>query len=374
MHTTLALHLKQIVSRVRDVSLKLLVAVSLLAALEVPAAAAVFDGGPGVTYEGRPGPGRGKHIVLVAGDDAEYHSEEALPQLAKILAVRHGFTCTVLFSINPQDGTIDPRAKRNIPGLEVLKQADLLVLFIRWRDLPDDQMKMFVDYFQSGRPIMTMRTGTHPFAFKTSRTYEKYSWNSTLPGWEGGFGRQVLGTTWEEPLGHYGHHGQHGKQSTRAWFAPGAEASPILRGIKNGEIWVPTEVYEVRLPQPPTCHALLLGQVLSGLHPDDAPVPGAVNKPMLPVAWTNTYHSELGKSARVFTTTMGAADDLLNDGLRRLLVNATYWATGLENEIPAKADAALVGDYHPHSYLSETFTAGVKPSDLALGSTSEQRR
>ncbi|HEX4807375.1 MAG TPA: hypothetical protein VH325_00505, partial [Bryobacteraceae bacterium] len=144
----------------------------------------------GVTYRGMHGPGVGKRIVLVAGDDAEYHSEEALPALAKILAVRYGFTCTVLFSINPDDGTIDPRQSRNIPGLEALKNADLLVVFMRWRDLPDDQMKYVADYVESGRPILSMRTGTHPFWFKTSSTYAKWSWNSTVAGWEGGFGRK----------------------------------------------------------------------------------------------------------------------------------------------------------------------------------------
>lgn len=320
----------------------------------------------GVTYEGKHGPGHGKYVVLIAGDDAEYHSEEALPQLAKILAVHHGFKCTVLFSINPKDGTIDPREKRNIPGLEALRKADLMILFMRWRDLPDDQMKMFVDYVQSGRPILAIRTGTHPFWFKTSKTYEKYSWNSTVPGWEGGFGRKVLGETWEEPLGHYGHHGLHGKQSTRAVFAPGAEDSPILRGVKSGEIWVPTEVYEVRLPMLPTCRPLLLGEVLSGPNPNDPPVPGKLNDPMIPVAWTNSFTGDAGKTARVFTSTMGAADDLESEALRRLLVNATYWTVGLEKKIPAKADVSIVGEYHPHSFLSEDYTHGVKPSDLAL--------
>ena len=332
----------------------------LIAAVSVHASAA------GVTYEGKTGPGRGKYVVLVAGDDAEYHSEEALPQLAKILAVHHGFKCTVLFSINPEDGTIDPRAKRNIPGLELLDKADLLILFMRWRDLPDEQMKHFVDYIQSGRPVLGIRTATHPFWFKTSKTYEKYSWNSTVPGWERGFGRKVLGETWEQPLGHYGHHGLHGKQSTRAIFAPGAENSPILRGIKSGEIWVPTEVYEVQLPMLPTCHPLLRGEVLSGVNPNDPPVTGKVNDPMMPVAWTNNYTIEAGKTGRAFMSTMGAADDLLSEGLRRLLVNATYWTVGLENKIPAKADVSLVGEYHPHSYLSEDYTHGVKPSDLAL--------
>lgn len=344
--------------------MKLLLALSLCA-LKLYAA--------GVTYEGQHGPGRGKHIVLVAGDDAEYHSEEALPALAKILAVHHGFTCTVLFSINPADGTVDPHAQ-NIPGLEALKHADLLVLFIRWRDLPDDQMKQFVDYFQSGRPIIAIRTGTHPFALKTSKTYAQYSWNSTVPGWQGGFGRKFLGATWEEELGHYGHHGLHGKQSTRAFFAPGAAGNPILRGIKDGEIWVPTEDYEVPLPQPPTCHALLLGQELEGLKPTDSPVPGKVNDPMMPVAWTNAYTEPSGQTARVFVSTMGAADDLLNGGLRRLLVNAAYWAAGLENKIPREADVAFIGEYHPHSFLSGTFTPGLKPSDFALPPSSDPRR
>jgi len=314
----------------------------------------------GVTYEGKHGPGHGKYVVMIAGDDAEYHSEEALPQLAKILAVHHGFKCTVLFSINPQDGTIDPKQKRNIPGLELLRKADLLVVFVRWRDLPDDQMKMLVDYIQSGRPILAIRTGTHPFDFKTSKTYERYSWNSTVPGWEGGFGRKVLGETW------VAHHGQHAKQSTRAWFAPGAQSDPILRGIEDGSIWVPTDTYEVRLPMPDGCRPLLLGQVLSGLNPNDFPVSGKVNDPRMPVAWTNHYTGDAGKTARVFTSTMGAADDLENESLRRLLVNAAYWCSGLENKIPAKADVSLVGEYHPRPFLSEDYTHGVKPSDLAL--------
>jgi hypothetical protein len=316
--------------------------------------------GAGVTYQGQSGAGHGKHIVFVAGDDAEYHSEEALPALAKILAERHGFDCTVLFPINPDDGTIDPREKRNLPGLEALKNADLLVLFMRWRDLTDEEMKPFIEYVESGRPILAIRTGTHPFQFTTSKTYEKWSWNSEIPGWEGGFGKRVLGETW------VAHHGGHGTQSTRGIFAPGAADSPILRGIKDGEIWGPTDTYEVHLPLPETCHPLVLGQVLSWVGPDSTPVPGKLNDPMMPIAWTNTYKGSTGKTARVFTSTIGSADDIENEAVRRLLVNATYWLAGLENAIPAKADVAFIGTYNPHSFLSEVYTAGVKPSDLAL--------
>lgn len=312
----------------------------------------------GVTYRGS-GAHKSKHIVLIAGDDGEYHSEEALPALAKILAFRHGFTCTVLFSINPADGTIDPRQKRNIPGLETLKDADLVILFIRWRDLPDDQMKLFVDYVESGHPIISMRTGTHPFWFRSSQTYAKWSWNSQIPGWEGGFGRKVLGETW------VAHHATHGQQSTRAVFASGAAESPLLRGVKEDEIWVPTEVYEVRLPMLPSCQPLLLGKVLSWMGPDAEAVSGKLNDPMIPVAWTNAFTSPLGKTARIFTTTMGSADDLETEGLRRVLVNAAYWALALENEIPSKADVAFTEPYNPHSFLTDVYTGGLKPSDLA---------
>src|SRR5580692_5930423 len=118
---------------------------------------------PWLVFEGGAGPGRGKHIVLVSGDE-EYRSEEGLPQLAKILAQRHGFTCTVLFSIDPHDGTINPNRHDNIPGLEALRTADVLVILTRFRELPDDQMRHIVEYIDSGGPVVGLRTATHAFA------------------------------------------------------------------------------------------------------------------------------------------------------------------------------------------------------------------
>src|SRR5207247_6392577 len=106
--------------------------------------------------------GKGKHIVLVSGDE-EYRSEESLPQLGKILAKHHGFKCTVLFAIDKKDGTINPNQNDNIPGLEALKTADLMVVFLRFRNLPDEQMKHIDEYVAAGKPIVGMRTATHAF-------------------------------------------------------------------------------------------------------------------------------------------------------------------------------------------------------------------
>ena len=142
----------------------------LLAALTATLQAA----GPGIVFEGGKGPGKGKHIVLIAGDH-EYRSEEALPQLARILATRHGFKCTVLFAVDPKDGTIDP-GKPNIPGLEALAKADLLVLFLRWLDLPDDQMKPLTEYIESEKPAeppAAAKPGAKPAAKAPAATPEQ---------------------------------------------------------------------------------------------------------------------------------------------------------------------------------------------------------
>ncbi len=306
-----------------------------------------------VSYAGGDGPGTGKHIVLVSGDE-EYRSEEGLPQLAKILSKHHGFQCTVLFAID-NDGTINPNVTTNIPGLEALDSADLMIIQTRFRKLPDEQMKHIAQYVNSGRPIVGLRTATHAFANSPGTKYADYAWNSNQ--WKGGFGRQILGETW---VAHWGHHTQ---QSTGGIVAKGAEQHPILRGIKSGDIWGPTDVYEVHLPS--DCQTLVLGAVLEGMKPTDKPVAGKQNDPMMPIAWTKSYTSASGKTGRTFTTTMGAAQDLQSEGLRRLLVNACYWALGMEDKLPEKADVEIVGEFQPSPFRGDGYKHRVKPADLA---------
>ncbi|HWE01082.1 MAG TPA: ThuA domain-containing protein [Tepidisphaeraceae bacterium] len=306
-----------------------------------------------VTWEGKQGPGKGKHIVFVAGAN-EYNPESGLPVLARILAEHHGFTCTVLFTIN-KAGEIDPNTNDNIPGLEALDGADLMVILCRFRTLPDDQMKHFVDYLDSGRPVIGMRTATHSFAnIKAPSPYVKFNWSNKDPDFEGGFGRQVLGETWIR------HHAPNGKTSTRGVFAPGAEGNPIFRGIHDGEIWGTTGTYGIRLPQLENCKTLLLGQVIAGNKETGKPVEGkdaALNQPMQPIAWTRTYSLTPGKTGRVFTTTMGSAGDVQNEAFRRMMINAAYWALGMEDRIAEKSNVQIVGNPMP-------FKKGMKPADM----------
>jgi len=315
--------------------------------------AGVVDAQSGVVLRGRKGPGKGKHIVFVIGDD-EYRSEDLMPQLAKILAVRQGFKCTMLFAVNKENGEIDPRTLDNIPGLKALQKADLMVMFLRFRELPDKQMKYIIDYTNSGKPIIGLRTATHAFNYTKNKNglYAKYSFRSKEL--DGGYGRQVFGETW---INHYGHHNV---ESTRGLIAKGMESHPIVKGIDD--IWGPSDVYGLTTLEG-ECKPLIMGQVLSGMEPEDKPNP---DKKLVPVAWTKTYTGEKGKSSRVFTTTMGHSFDFNNEGFRRLLVNACFWAMEMEDKIPAKSNVDFVGEYNPNQIGMGKHKKGMKPSDHKL--------
>lgn len=311
-------------------------------------------------------------IVLVSGDE-EYRSEEALPQLAKILSAKHGFNCTVLFAQDPaKPGIINPNYVQNIPGLENLKTADLMIIFTRFRALPEEQMQHIDDYLKSGKPVIGMRTSTHAFNFAKIDSTSKWKYYSNYydgnDEWKEGFGRLVLGEKW------ISHHGNHKHQSTRGVAAPGMEKHPILNGIAEGEIWGPTDVYGVRLPLPGDSQPIVLGQVtnrageydaqdtLYGMRFTDNQVAGAEmekdqdgkeikinrNDPMMPVAWTKSYQIPGGLKGKVFTTTMGAATDLLTEGTRRMLVNSVFWC--LDLAVPDKANVDIIGNYRPSPY------------------------
>jgi hypothetical protein len=321
------------------------------------AAAGEVNEKPWIVYDGFDGPGKGKHIVFVSGDE-EYRSEETLPQMAKILAKRHGFKCTVLFAVDPKTGLINPMINNNIPGTEALATADLMVMFTRFRNLPDAQMKPIVDYVESGKPVIGLRTATHAFQLASTSQYIKYTHTSKV--WDGGFGRQVLGETWVN------HYVPNGKGWTRGLVVKEQEKHPVLAGIKDGDIWGPSGIYGVNLPMRESVTPLVMGQAIGGKKATDPPLAGKYNDPMMPIAWTNAYKSANGKTARSFATTMGASEDFASEGLRRLLINATYWTLGMEAQITPKIDVDLVNEYKPTPYRSGGYVKGVRPSSLKI--------
>jgi hypothetical protein len=307
-----------------------------------------------VTYEPKPGTANGKHIVLLSGDE-EYRTEEGFPQLGKILSQRHGFKCTVLFPINPTDGTIDPNNQTNIPGMMVLPSADLIICGFRFRELPDADMKYFVDYLNSGKPMIVVRTATHAFQYSRNpkSPYAKYDWRSKAEGWKSGFGGRTVGETWTY------HHGDHGKEATRGLVDGRNQKHPIVRGVVD--IFGPTDVYGVNPDFPTEATVLMWGQTLKGMKPDDAP---NLKKAIMPIIWLRDYKGETGNTSKILCSTIGAAADLESEDLRRLFVNACYSLIGLE--VPKQADVAYIGEFKPTFFGVNKAKKGVKPADYEL--------
>ena len=300
------------------------------------------------------GSGAGKRIVLIAGDE-EYRSEEALPMLAGILT-RHGFACRVVFPIDPASGCVDPDHVGNLPGLEALADADLMIISTRFRDLPEAQMACIDTYLRSGRPLIGIRTATHAFRCASSGAFAKYSFDSNVPGWEGGFGRRVLGECW------VAHHGQHGVEGTRGVVEPTHATHPILRGV--AEVFGPSDVYTVR-DLPADAQVLLRGQVTQDLTPSSLPVTDARNQPMMPLVWLRRHRGEDGHDNQVLCTTIGAAVDFASADLRRLLVNACYWLTGLGKHIRSDGAVDPVDPYRPSPFGLSQHVHGRRPIDFA---------
>ena len=303
-----------------------------------------------VVYEGTAGAAKGKQVVLIASDH-EYKSEEALPMLGRMLAKHYGAKCTVLFGVDEQTGFIRPGTS-NIPGTEALKTADLLVIFTRFQNLPPEQMQPIVDYLDRGGPVMGLRTATHAFKIPKDSPFAKYDFQYAGEEFKGGFGRQILGETG------VGHYGPNHKSSTRLDIVPTGAGHPILRGVKD--MWAEIGAYNA---YPIEGSEVLANAVpLTGMEPNSPP---DETKTPMPGAWVRTYKSASGKSGRVFASTYGASGDLVNDGFRRMLVNACLWTLGLDDAIQPGNDISFVGPFRPTWHGGAKRAKDIKPEELA---------
>lgn len=307
-----------------------------------------------LVFEGTEGPGKGKHIVFLAGDH-EYRSEESMPAMARLLAKHQGFKCTVLFDID-KEGDIVAGEVANMPGMEALDSADLAVVFLRFQQFPAEQMKHLDAYLSRGGPVVGLRTATHGFKTTKDDPYAKYSYDSKVTGYELGFGHQVLGQTW------VGHYGTNHKQSTRIAIVPDKAAHPILRGVKD--IWVQAGGY---VGKPIDGEILTMAQPLNGMTQNS---PADATKPPMPSEWTRTYKSASGKVGRVFTTLYGTSEDITNEGYRRMIVNGIFWALGMEDAIKPDLDVSFVGPFKPNTFGGGAYAHGVKP-EMYAGFTSQ---
>ncbi|MDC0936234.1 ThuA domain-containing protein [Pirellulales bacterium] len=305
-----------------------------------------------VVYEGDAGPGKDKHILFIASDH-EYRGEETCPAIARILAKRYGFKCTVLFGQTP-DGLIKPGSSL-IPGIEAIDDADMLFLFLRFVHPEDAWMEKFEGYLKRGGPVLGLRTTTHAFNGLTG-AYAYHNFNCGDDDFVGGFGRQVLGETWNPKLG-AGHYGSNHKYATAMHVVPEQKTHPVMRGVKD--MHALAGAYSAR-PMP-NSSIVATNRVLESMEVGAKPLE---DKEPQSAAWVRTYKFKDGKEGRAFCTTQGASEDILSEGVRRMIINATLWCMGMEDVIEADADVSFVGPYNPTTFNFKPSVNDAKPGDI----------
>lgn len=305
-----------------------------------------------VVYEGEEGPGKGKHILFIASDH-EYRGEETCPAIARIMAKRFGFKCTVLFGQTP-DGLIK-QGSSHIPGIEAIDDADMLFLFLRFVHPEDSWMEKFEAYLKRGGPIIGLRTTTHAFNGLKGE-YAYHNFNHRGEDFVGGFGRQILGETWNPKLG-AGHYGRNHEYATAMHVVPDHKTHPVMRGVKD--MHAMAGAYSAR-PMPNST-ILATNRVLESMEVGSDPLEGKVPQP---AAWIRTYKFKGGEEGRAFCTTQGASEDILSEGVRRMIVNAVFWCMGMDDEIKADADVSFVGPYNPSTFSFKPSVTDAKPGDI----------
>jgi len=241
-------------------------------------------------------------IVAFVIADNEYHANQTLPQFAHDLLLTKGVNCE--FALGKPEATGE--GVHNIENLQILKDADLAVIFVRRRALPAEQMSLIKEYVKSGKPVLGIRTASHAFdAQKTVPQEGERAVAATeqvpevLAQWPE-FDKDILGGNYQ---GHYGNM----KEGIVFSIVPGMESHPIVQGVSpdgfTGPVAPSESLYKNRPLRSENIEVLLLGTI-----------PG---QPAEPVLWINKL--EKGK---VIYTSLGHWDDWKINDFHTLMLNS----------------------------------------------------
>jgi nicotinamidase-related amidase/type 1 glutamine amidotransferase len=229
-----------------------------------------------------------KRLVMIISEP-EYETEKSLPVFA-LKHLGHEFSVDYVFA--------DAKDQNKLAGLELIDDADALLISVRRRALPAEQLSAIRRFVEAGKPVVALRTASHAFALRNN---EPPSGRVLWPE----FDNDILGGNY------HNHHGSGPK--TQIELAEGAKDHPILKDVDvnklvgNGSLYVTKPLAESATP-------LLIGSV-----------PG---KDSEPIAWTNRPAT----GNRVFYTSLGHIEDFKNPEFQKLLKNAIVWATYGERE------------------------------------------
>ena len=296
-------------------------------------------------------PLEGTRIVFVTGDE-EYRSEESMPMLAEILKRDFGGDIRVCYALN-DEGIIDPNRLDHIEGIDAVKDADLVVLYTRFRQLPDEQLAFITEYAKSGKPMVGFRTSTHAFRYEGDSPHAK-TMNDAWP-------IEVFGQKW---ITHHGHHGDNEQRLTDVTNVKKMRNHPVLRGVEPFKAY--SWLYHVDgggdlLPS--DAQVLTMGKSLISGHEQA----GRTDRFPLdqPVSWI-IERDEEGLPNRVYFSTTAHPYDFREPSMRRQALNGILWALGREDLIPPGGTGTdIVGDYDPApSGFGTVYKQGIRPRSI----------
>lgn len=240
------------------------------------------------------------HIVVLAAED-EYRTEVTLPNFAARFLRSGGNPSLMAPPAELKDFKISwvfERAsnKYDLPGIEVVNEADLLLISVRRRPLPPEQLDVVKRYVEAGNPVVGIRTASHAFSLREMPPPQG------LADWPN-IDRDVIG----------GNYKGHTENATNGLIKVVSGIShPILTGVSTEEFKSGGTLY-LNTPLNPKAMELVRGRV-EGRDQQE------------PVAWT--FPREDG--GRTFYTSLGHKDDFQQPAFQRLLLNSIYWSLGMK--------------------------------------------
>lgn len=258
-----------------------------------------YFGASAVAGEKRP------HAVFLLGT-LHYSPELTMPVFAKELE-RFGFRTTLVRG----EGNPEKKTENVLPNISALKDADVVIFFSRFMQLPDEEFKYIEDYLKSGKPVLGLRTANH--SFKYGKNHPRYDWNVE-------FGRRALGSPYIV----------HQAGTTDIKVVAENANHPIMTHVTKSKWVSPGTLYLARLEK--GCQPLVVGTGKGKAKYLKRQFGEMQVKEIetAPVAWA--WENEWG--GKSFYTSFGHPGDFAEESHNRLLLNAICWS--VDHPLPAK--------------------------------------
>ncbi len=252
-----------------------------------------------------------KKIALLISEN-EYSTEQTLTQFAQTYLWRD-FQVALVYGSEPVDNS-DP--KLGLIGLDTIDDADVLLISVRRKPLPPDQLRRIQSFVSSGKPVIGIRTANHAFLLRNKAPADG------MASWDN-LDAEVFGGSYKN---HYAN-----DKPTSVNIVEDGLLNVLLPDTQSRDVFgkfvSKGSLYQTA-PLAPGTEVLLNGTV-DGESPE-------------PIAWTFVR----ADSGRTLYTSLGHPSDFESPVFKQFLINAIYWSA----DMPSQSIASL--EDHTKRYLS----------------------